>query len=151
MLPLGTSRRFLVPEMVQASSMDCGPAALKSLLQGFGISVNYDALRDACSTSTEGVSIDTIEQIAIQLGLEAEQIMLPSEHVLLPAARALPAIAVVRNAAGLTHFVVVWRYLYGFVQLMDPAIGRRWVTAESFRHSLYIHKLAVPAIEWREW
>ena len=28
--------RLLVPEVVQTSAMDCGPASLKALLEGFG-------------------------------------------------------------------------------------------------------------------
>jgi ABC-type bacteriocin/lantibiotic exporter with double-glycine peptidase domain len=146
-----TRRRYLVPEIVQTSAMDCGPASLKSVLEGFRIPVNYDALRDACQTSIDGASIDTIEQLANQLDLAAEQAMLPPEYILLPEAKALPAIAVIRNPEGLTHFLVAWRYDRGLVQVMDPAFGRRWMTAESFRKSLYIHKLLVPAAEWREW
>ena len=30
-------RRWLVPEVIQASAMDCGPAALQCLLEGHGI------------------------------------------------------------------------------------------------------------------
>ena len=33
-------RRFLAPEVVQTSAMDCGPATLKCLLEGFGILVS---------------------------------------------------------------------------------------------------------------
>ncbi len=68
--------RLIVPEVVQTSNMDCGPAALKSLLEGFGIPVNYGRLREACQTGVDGTSIDTIEEVANQLGLQAEQIML---------------------------------------------------------------------------
>ena len=32
-----TRRRLLVPEVVQTSAMDCGPAALTCLLEGFGM------------------------------------------------------------------------------------------------------------------
>jgi len=87
--------RLIVPEVVQTSNMDCGPAALKCLLGGFGIDVNYGRLREACQTDVDGTSIDTIEEVANQLGLQAEQIMLPADHVLIEDARALPGIAVV--------------------------------------------------------
>ena len=116
--------RFIVPEVVQTSNMDCGPAALKCLLGGFGIDVNYGRLREACQTDVDGTSIDTIEEVANQLGLQAEQIMLPADHVLLEEARALPAIAVVVLPNGLTHFVVVWRRHGRWLQVMDPATGR---------------------------
>ena len=38
-------RRFLVPEVVQSSNMDCGPAALSALLGGFGVRASYGRLR----------------------------------------------------------------------------------------------------------
>ena len=120
--------RLIVPEVVQTSAMDCGPASLKCLLEGFGISVSYGRLREACQTDVDGTSIDTMEEVAVQLGLEAEQVMLPVDHLLLPEARALPAIVVVRQPNGLTHFVIVWSRHGHFVQVMDPAIGRRWLT-----------------------
>ena len=40
-------RRFFVPEVVQTSAMDCGPASLKAMLEGFGVSVSYGRLREA--------------------------------------------------------------------------------------------------------
>src|SRR6185503_4555684 len=102
-------RRILAPEVVQTSAMDCGPASLKCLLEGFGVRVSYGRLREACQTDVDGTSIDTLEKVAAQLGLEAEQVMLPEDHLLLPEATALPAIVVVRTPNGATHFVVVWR------------------------------------------
>ena len=75
-------KRLLVPEVVQISAMDCGPASLKCLLQGFGIPVSYGRLREACQTEVDGTSIDTIELIANQLGVEAEQIVLPLDDIL---------------------------------------------------------------------
>src|SRR6266404_1157075 len=114
-------RRHLIPEVVQTSMMDCGPAALKCLLEGFGVPASYGRLREACQTSVDGTSIDTLESVAQMLGLDAEQIMLPADHVALPGADALPAIVVVRLPTGLTHFVVLWRRHGRWVQVMDPA------------------------------
>jgi len=131
--------------------MDCGPASLKCLLEGFGISASYGRLREACQTDVDGTSIDTMEEAAVQLGLDAEQIMVPADHVLLGEADALPAIVVVRLANGVTHFVVAWRRHGPFVQLMDPGIGRRWITCKQFFEDLYLHTQAVTAAAWREW
>lgn len=145
------NRRLLAPELVQTSAMDCGPACLKSLLEGYGISVSYDRLREACQTDLDGASIDAIEQVAGELGLEAEQIMLPVDHLLLPEAKTFPAIVVVRLPNSLTHFVVVWRRLGGMLQVMDPAQGRVWPSAKSFLNQVHLHAHAVPAADWREW
>ena len=144
-------QRFFAPEVVQTSTMDCGPAALKCLLDGFGIPVSYGRLREACQTSVDGTSINTIEDIALQLGLEAEQIMIPADHLLLPESQSLPAIIVTRLPSGLTHFLVIWGRVGKFIQLMDPATGRRWVTWERFQNELFIHTFPVPADAWREW
>ena len=46
-------RKFLVPESIQTSAMDCGPASLKAVLEGFGISASYGRLREACQTDVE--------------------------------------------------------------------------------------------------
>lgn len=144
-------RRLLVPEVVQTSAMDCGPAALKCLAEGFGIPVSYGRLREACQTDVDGTSIDTMEEVAVQLGLDAEQIMAPADFVMLPEANLLPAIAVVLRASKLTHFVVAWRSHGGLLQVMDPAIGRQWEPKAQFLSSLYIHTLPVSAKGWREW
>lgn len=144
-------QRWLAPEVVQTSAMDCGPASLKCLLEGFGVHASYGRLREACQTDVDGTSIDTIEDIAVQLGLDATQVMVPIDHVLLSEAALLPAIAVVRLPSGVTHFAVVWRRHGPVVQLMDPATGRRWSTTRQFLDELYVHETTVPASTWREW
>ena len=136
-------RRFFVPEVVQTSSMDCGPASLKSLLAGFDISVNYGRLREACMTDVDGTSIDTLEEISVALGLDAVQIMVPEDHLLLPEAKALPALVVIQQPGGLTHFIVLWRVHKNFVQVMDPSSGRSWWSHKRLLNSLYLHSLPV--------
>ena len=106
--------------------MDCGPAALACLIQGFGLRASYGRLREACQTDVDGTSIDTLEDIARDVGLRAEQIIVPIDHVLATSSDVLPAIAVVRQPGGVLHFVVAWRKHGRLVQVMDPATGRRW-------------------------
>ena len=77
--------------------------------------------------------------------------MLPADHLLLPESRALPAIVLLRLPNGLTHFVVVWRRHGRVVQVMDPAVGRRWMTIRRLREELLIHTQPVPADAWRAW
>jgi len=125
-------RRLLVSEVIQTSQIDCGPASLKALLDGFYIRTSYGRLREACQTDVDGTSIDTVEVVAEQLGLDAQQILLPLDHVLLREASTLPAIAVVRSANGSAHFVVAWRCHGPLVQVMDPARGRLWMTRRAF-------------------
>jgi ABC-type bacteriocin/lantibiotic exporter with double-glycine peptidase domain len=143
-------RRLLAPEVVQTSTMDCGPAALKCLFEGFGISVSYPRLQEACQTHVDGTSINVIEQVAVRLGLDAQQIMIPVDHLLLSPARALPAVVVARQSSAL-HFLVAWRCHGPLVQIMDPAKGRRWLRAASVDAEVYRHEHPVPARAWREW
>jgi ATP-binding cassette subfamily B protein len=143
-------RRLLVPEVVQTSNMDCGPAALKCLLAGFGVPVSYGRLREACQTGIDGTSIDTMETVAKQLGLDAEQILLPVDHLSMAEAKALPALVVVVLPNGLTHFVVVWRAHGRLLQVMDPAVGRRWVSRKRFEREIYRHTMPAEGAEWRK-
>lgn len=131
--------------------MDCGPAAIKCLLEGFGVGASYDRLREACQTDVDGTSIDAVEEALVRLGLEAEQIMLPLDHLLVPEARALPALLVVSNPLGMTHFVVVWRGQGRWLQVMDPAAGRRWIRRQSLLGEAYLHSHPVPGAAWRGW
>jgi ABC-type bacteriocin/lantibiotic exporter with double-glycine peptidase domain len=144
-------RRWLAPEVVQTSAMDCGPATLKSVLEGFGVPVSYGRLREACQTDVDGTSIDTLEVVAQQLGVSAEQVMIPHDHVLLPAAQSLPAIVVVRHASGATHFVVAWRRFGDWLQVMDPATGRRWLRSRQFAQEMFEHQTTVKQADWRAW
>ncbi len=98
-----SGRRLFAPEVIQTSAIDCGPAALRCLLEGFGINASYGRLREACQTSVDGTSIDVIEQVANQLGLEAEQTMVPLDHLLIAEADVFPALLV-----GAMHFSARW-------------------------------------------
>ncbi|MCK6457205.1 MAG: ATP-binding cassette domain-containing protein [Phycisphaerae bacterium] len=144
-------RRFIVPEVVQISNMDCGPASLKCVADGFGLNVSYGRLREACQTDRDGTSIDTIEDMAVQLGLLAEQVLLPADYLSLPEGRCLPAIVVVQLPTGATHFIVVWRRHGRFFQIMDPSGGRRWISVQRLLDDVYEHVHAVRAASWRDW
>ncbi|HEY0987611.1 MAG TPA: ATP-binding cassette domain-containing protein [Kofleriaceae bacterium] len=144
-------RRRLVPEVIQTSGMDCGPACLASLLGGFGIQASYGRLREACHTDVDGTSIDTIEDIALELGLDAQQVLVPLEHVAMPELPLGPAIALTQVPGGGPHFVVLWNAMLGRAQVMDPARGRRWLSAPALERELYVHEMNLPAATWRAW
>lgn len=146
-----TRRAWLAHEVVQTSSMDCGPAALKCLLQGHGIPASYGRLREACQTGVDGTSVDTLERVSRQLGLDAEQVMVPADHLGLPGAGDAPSLAVLSHPDHGTHFVVLWRRVGRWVQVMDPGSGRRWLPLQDLRRQLYRHELGVDAADWRAW
>src|SRR6185295_5741170 len=144
-------RKIFIPEVIQTSAMDCGPAALKALFGGFGIYLSYGRLREACQTDVDGTSIDTLESIGCALGLTLEQRMIPADLLFLESSRCLPAIVVVRLPDGAPHFVVLWRAHGSHVQVMDPAAGRIWMHKRALLDRLYIHEQAVPASVWDDW
>lgn len=147
----GRGRSVIIPEVIQTSSMDCGPATLSALLGGFRVDVSYGRLREACQTDLDGTSIDRLEEIARQLGLDAEQVIIPREHIFLDFAESLPAIVVVRRPNGTPHFVVCWRRHGDLVQIMDPATGRRFQRTSRFTEDLFIHSQRVPAESVVDW
>ncbi|NOK02945.1 MULTISPECIES: ATP-binding cassette domain-containing protein [Myxococcus] len=144
-------RRSIIPEVIQISATDCGPASLKSLFAGMGAELNYRVLREVCQTDVDGTSIVTLDEVANQLGLDAEEVMLPLDHVVVPEANALPAIIVTLSAGGRPHFVVLWNRVGPFIQVMDPAAGRHWTRISTLLSHLYQHTTSVPATGWREW
>jgi ABC-type bacteriocin/lantibiotic exporter with double-glycine peptidase domain len=141
----------VVPEVIQMSAMDCGPATLKCLLEGFRIPTSYDGLREACRTDIDGTSINELERVARTRGLDVRQLGVPVDHVLLEEAGALPAIAVMRHPNGNAHFAVIWSIAGGMVQMMDPASGRLWRRRSDVSADLYRHTATVTAEAWRKW
>ena len=148
---MAAGRKRLIPEVVQSSAMDCGPAALKAFIEGHGIPVSYGRLREACQTDVDGTAIETLEELATYFGLPAEQVLVPRDHVLLEDSRNLPAVAVFRLPNGNTHFAVIWNVFHGLVQVMDPASGRRWLTRVELMAELFEHRMEVAAEDWRDW
>ena len=126
----GSARRaFLAPEVVQTSAMDCGPAALKCLLEGFGIPASYAAPAGSVSDRRRR----HLDQHASSRSRWRSG-STPSRSCCRPITccsrrRArFPALLVVRRD-NMTHFLVAWRRHGPFVQVMDPAKGRRWLRA----------------------
>ena len=144
-------RRFFAPEVVQSSAMDCGPAALKCLFDGHGISISYDRLREVCQTDVDGTSIDDLEEVACQLGLDAEQVLMPAGHVGMRESQSLPSLVIMKLPSGALHFVVLWRRIGGWVQIMDPRVGRRWQPITELLEGVYRHQMLLPAARWRSW
>ncbi|WP_437818409.1 ATP-binding cassette domain-containing protein [Sorangium sp. So ce1078] len=144
-------RAFLVPEVLQASLMDCGPAALKAVLQGFGVDVHYEWLRDRCQTDVDGTSIDALAALGQELGLATAEVVVPHDSFLLPEADCLPAIVVKRGAGDALHFLVVWRRLGPFVQILDPSSGRRWARADRFLEDMPHFPIPISIERWRRW
>lgn len=147
--PRSSPLAWFVPEVIQTSAMDCGPAALKALLGGMGCALHYGHLREVCQTTVDGTSIDTLEAICLQLGFQAGQCVVPLDHLFQPGMELFPALLVTRLPSGAPHFIVVWKRWGRLLQVMDPASGRRWVHEARLVEEAYVHTLAVGARDWK--
>ncbi len=148
--PLGRRSPRAV-EVLQSSLTDCGPAALKSVLEGFGIFASYDSIRQRCQTDVDGTSIDALAALGCELGLDSRQALVPPDHFLMTEARCLPAIVVTRSPGGLLHFVVVWRRIGGWVEVMDPGSGRRWLRSRRLLAEMPVLPLPISKRRFRAW
>ncbi len=146
-----SARSFLVPEIIQTSLMDCGPAALAAVLEGFGIDADYDDLRERCQTQVDGTSIDALAKLGSELGLRTNEVLVARDTLLLPEQDALPAIVLTRVPGGLLHFVVVWRVVGPLVQILDPAGGRSWQTKQALLARIADVPLPLSAKRFRKW
>ncbi|WP_394843865.1 ATP-binding cassette domain-containing protein [Pendulispora brunnea] len=144
-------RRFLAPQVIQTSSIDCGPACLTSAFAGYGLDVGYESLRDACQTDVDGTSIDALERVANHLGLVAEQIWVPVDHLTIAEIAPLPAIIVAQKPGGPAHFLLAWRQHLGLFQVMDPAMGRRWVSGTQLASMNFPYEIDIDGEIWRDW
>lgn len=145
------SRRFFAKEVVQTSNMDCGVASLKCVLDSYGIASNYEYLRDACKTDVNGTSIDRLEEVFNDIGFDAYQVVVPREQLACAGDDILPAIAVVNIGQNIAHFVVIWRRVGPYLQIVDPAQGRYWCRADKFaQNQLFIFRDHLPVEHWLE-
>jgi ATP-binding cassette subfamily B protein len=67
------------------------------------------------------------------------QHIVPPELFFEAAIPRLPAIVITELGANGLHFMVVWRVLGQWVQIMDPGSGRRWVTREALMQIMHRH------------
>ena len=131
--------------------MDCGPAALAALLGAFGIDADLGALREVCATDVDGTSIDVLEEVAVGLGVEAEQVVVPWEQFRAAPEIYLPALMLTRTPGGLAHVVCAWRHRRGRLDLVDPAVGRRRVRRDALAEEVFVHELDAPVEAWEDY
>lgn len=145
------NRSFFAPEVLQISSMDCGVAALSSMLMGYGAAASYDKLREKCQTQIDGTSIDALEDLCLALELDVCQHVVPLDLLSHAMEGRMPLIAIfVRLSSGL-HYVTVWNRVGRKLQIMDPAGGRRWMEASELDAELFRYDMRMPHQDWRDW
>ena len=142
--------RYFVPEVIQTSDTDCGAAALKAMIGGFGLYLSYSRLRDACHTDDGCSTIESLAELANALGIPTKDSVLPPDLLLVEAFDCLPAIVAVATPDGGSQTVVLWRAHGPWLQIMDPASGRIFPARRRFLESLVLVERPLSAEAWEQ-
>ncbi|HTQ06194.1 MAG TPA: ATP-binding cassette domain-containing protein [Polyangiaceae bacterium] len=117
-----------VPFIAQMEAVECGAASLAMVLAFHGHHAPLSEVRQACGVSREGSTASNIAAAARRYGLEPTgQRAEPEDLAEIP----LPAIL----HWEMNHFVVLEAWTPEGATILDPALGRRVVDAESFGES----------------
>lgn len=112
--------------VMQTTRMNCGPSALKMILDGHGVRIPLDELESIIPVSEDGASMLALKNAAVQFGLETDGWRLVFDDL---RTGPLPAVVFVDRS----HFVVIDSIRHHTVFLRDPGIGRMAVPEARFK------------------
>jgi NHLM bacteriocin system ABC transporter peptidase/ATP-binding protein len=118
-------RLVAAPVVIQMDATECGAACLVSLLSHHGKHIALEEARRLCGVSRDGTSALQITAAAEHMGLSCDGYSVESEEL---GDLHLPGILF----WGFDHFVVLEGWKGGRWRIMDPAVGRRWVSPAEF-------------------
>jgi HlyB family type I secretion system ABC transporter len=125
LVAIGWLKRRRVPVLLQMSSVECGAACLAMILSYFGRKTRVADCRECLSVGRDGLTAEAIAKEARNLGLRVKAYSLePAKFNQVP----LPVIV----HWNFKHFIVVERWSPKWVAVVDPASGRRRLTAQEF-------------------
>jgi NHLM bacteriocin system ABC transporter peptidase/ATP-binding protein len=111
--------------LFQLNATECGAACLAMLLRFHGRPTRVADVRELTGVGRDGLNASTLIAAAGRYGLRMKAFALqPADFAKVP----MPAIV----HWNFDHFVVVERWTPGTVTIVDPASGRRTITAQEF-------------------
>lgn len=114
-----------VPELLQMNAIECGAACLAMILSYHGRKTSISEIHKNAGLGRDGLSALNIVRTARRYGLKVRTISLTANDF---RCISLPAIVYWQ----FNHFLVVERWSPSFVDVVDPAIGRKRLTAQEF-------------------
>lgn len=118
-------RRRRVPVLQQISIVECGAACLAMLLSYHGRKTTVSEVREQCGVGRDGLSALSIVKAARKYGMRVRAVSLQENDFRFVS---LPAIV----HWEFNHFIVVERWSPKAVEVVDPASGRKSLTAKEF-------------------
>ncbi len=118
-------KRPRVPVLQQISIVECGAVCLAMLLSYYGRKTTVSEVREQCGVGRDGLSALSLVKSARKYGMRVRAVSLEENDFCFVT---LPAIV----HWEFNHFLVVERWSPKFVEVVDPASGRRRMSAKEF-------------------
>ncbi|MFM9266563.1 peptidase domain-containing ABC transporter [Tychonema sp. BBK16] len=112
------------PFIQQQSSADCGATCLAMISEYWGKKFSLNYLRELAEIGRSGASLKNLAKAAERMGFQAR----PVRASLTPLRNQNPWIAHWQG----NHYVAVYRFKNQQVLVADPAMGKRWMSIQSF-------------------
>lgn len=117
--------RRKVPELLQMNAVECGAACLAMILSYYGRKTSISEVHKNAGVGRDGLSALRIVQTARRYGLKVRTISLQVNDF---RCVSLPAIV----HWEFNHFLIVERWSSSSVRVVDPAVGRKHLSAQEF-------------------